>query len=187
MPFAFQAHEFPGVVLIEARTIRDDRGWFREMYRRSAFEQAGIRTDLRQENLAASARRGTLRGLHYQADPAAQAKLITCVRGAIHDVAVDLRRGSARYGQWFALELTGNDGTMLWLPEGFAHGYQTLADDTLLAYRTSAEYSPAHERGIRWDDPALAIRWPIAEAIISARDQALPTLAQAGIEAVHPT
>lgn len=179
VPFEFIPQVFPGVVLIQPRTMADHRGWFRETFVTSAFRNAGVGVAMRQENLVFTARRGTLRGLHFQLPPAAQGKMVTCLSGTIYDVAVDLRHESPRHLQWFAIELSAENGQTLWLPGGFAHGYQTLTDNALVAYRTDAEYSPAHERGIRWNDPDLAIEWPVADPIVAPRDQALPSAANA--------
>jgi dTDP-4-dehydrorhamnose 3,5-epimerase len=183
VPFTFHPLELPGIVRIEARTMRDDRGWFRETYQRSAFGTAGIEAHFAQDNLSWSERRGTLRGLHYQIAPMAQAKLVRCVAGRIFDVAVDLRDGSATYGRWIGLELSSDPATMVWIPAGFAHGFQALTDGAAVAYQTTNEYSPLHERGIRWDDPALSIAWPVADPIVSPRDAALPSFREAGAAA----
>ncbi len=179
MPFTFTPlADAPDVVLIRASRHGDDRGWFTEAYKRSAFTSAGIATEFRQDNHSLSSRAGTLRGLHYQTAPAAQGKLIRVIAGSIFDVVVDLREGG-RFGRWTSFTLTAEDSTMLWVPEGFAHGFQTLAPDTALLYKTTAEYSPEHERGILWSDPTLAIPWPIAEPLLSERDRHWPTLSAA--------
>jgi dTDP-4-dehydrorhamnose 3,5-epimerase len=120
--------------------------------------------------------RGTVRGLHYQAAPHEEAKLVRCTRGAIHDVAVDLRPGSPTRHRWIAVELTGDNRRMLFVPEGVAHGFQTLVDDTEVFYQISRAYHPDAQRGVRWHDPTLGIAWPVPEAIVSARDAALPLL-----------
>ena len=177
MPFTFDPAALPGVVVVTARTFTDDRGWFSESYQASAFAAAGITAPFTQDNLSSSTARGTLRGMHYQSPPFAQGKLVRCLRGTIFDAVVDLRAGSPTVGQSAAFELDAASGTMLWVPAGLAHGFQTLLDDCLVAYKTTAEYEPAHEGGIRWDDPALGIRWPIRPAIVTPRDAAFPDLA----------
>lgn len=170
--FVFTANELlPDVVLVRMTRHGDSRGWFAETYRRSVFAERGIAVDLRQHNHSRSAERGTLRGLHYQTAPLAQGKLIRVVSGEVFDVAVDIRRGSPTFGRWASTVLSAAEPTMLWVPEGFAHGFQTLAPNTEVLYETTAEYSAAHERGVRWDDQALAIPWPIAEPILSRRDR----------------
>ena len=186
MPFSFAPYELPGLVRIEARTMRDERGWFQETYQRSAFRAAGIAFDFGQDNVSWSARRGTLRGLHYQLSASAQGKLVRCVAGRVFDVAVDLRRGSPAFARWASIELAGDDGVLLWIPPGFAHGFQALADASALAYKTTAEYSPADERGIRWDDPRIGVAWPVADPILSPRDAALPALDGADVDFAAP-
>ena len=177
MPFDFAPTAIPGVLLVTARTFADERGRFSESYQASAFAAAGITEPFLQDNLSWSTTRGTLRGLHYQTPPFAQGKLVRCLQGRIFDVVVDLRRGSPTERRTASFELDGAAGTMLWVPAGLAHGFQTLVDDCLVTYKTTAEYRPDHEAGIRWDDPDLAIGWPVRPAILSPRDAALPLLA----------
>ncbi len=178
MPFKFEPLAIPEVVLIEAQAFPDERGFFMETFKHSDFAQAGIRKSFVQDNFSCS-RRGTLRGLHYQMNPSAQGKLVACLQGEIFDVAVDLRRGSPTYGQWVRAVLSAENRRMLWVPEGFAHGFQALQDNTLVWYKVTAEYDPSSERGLRWDDPALGIPWPLAkEALLSPKDAVLPTLAE---------
>jgi len=166
----------PDVVLVEPARHGDVRGWFAEVYKRSEFAANGIAAEFRQDNHSLSAEEGTLRGIHYQVAPFAQGKLIRVVAGEIYDVAVDIRRDSATFGHWASTNLTGAELAMLWIPEGFAHGFQTLAPHTQVVYKTTAEYSRAHERGIRWDDPALRIPWPVAEPRLAQRDREWPLL-----------
>jgi dTDP-4-dehydrorhamnose 3,5-epimerase len=166
----------PDVVVIESTRHRDARGWFTESYKRSAFEERGIPLEFRQDNHSFSAEAGALRGLHYQAAPLGQGKLVRVVSGEIFDVAVDLRSTSRTVGRWVSIVLNARDAKMLWIPEGFAHGFQTLMANTEVMYKTTAEYSASHERGIRWDDPHLGIEWPIARPILSARDEQWPVL-----------
>jgi dTDP-4-dehydrorhamnose 3,5-epimerase len=174
----------PGVRLLVPRRLVDGRGFLAETYNRRRFAEAGVRLDWVQENQAASAARGTVRGLHYQAPPAAQAKLVRVLRGALLDVALDVRRGSPTFGRHVALELSAENFRQLLIPAGFAHGYCTLEPDTEVLYKVDGHYSPEHERGIRWDDPALGIDWPVPpdQAVLSEKDRALPRLAEADIE-----
>lgn len=174
MPFEFTPLELPGVSLVTSTTFTDDRGWFNETYKRSASANGGITDEFVQDNLSWSTQRGTVRGLHYQLRPAAQGKLVRCIRGSIFDVAVDIRKGSPTEGRWLSVKLHEADGRMLWIPEGFAHGFQTLVNEVLVLYKTTAEYSPNHEAGIAWNDPGLAIGWPIESAVLSPRDANLP-------------
>ncbi len=169
-----------GVVLLVPRRFADHRGSLSETYNRRRFEAAGLTHDWVQENHAMSAAAGTVRGLHYQLPPAAQAKLVRVVRGAILDVALDVRRGSPTFGAHVAVELRAGDGRQLLIPAGFAHGYCTLEPRTELLYRLDDYYAPEHERGIRWDDPALDIPWPVSAdgAILSDKDRSLPSLAE---------
>ena len=182
MPFEFRQASMPGVVIVAARAFSDDRGRFSESYKASDFAVAGITEPFLQDNLSWSTARGTVRGMHYQKPPFAQGKLVRCLQGTIFDVVVDLRRGSPTEGRAASFELDAASGTMIWVPAGLAHGFQTLVDDCLVTYKTTAEYRPGHEAGIRWDDPDLAISWPVRPAVLSPRDAALPGLAgSAGI------
>jgi dTDP-4-dehydrorhamnose 3,5-epimerase len=174
---AVSQSSIPGVLLIKPSIHHDERGWFSEGFRASEFARAGISEPFVQDNVSWSARRGTLRGLHFQRPPFAQAKLVRCLRGSIVDVVVDLRRGSPTERTWSAFELDADAGNMVWVPRGLAHGYQTLVDDCLITYKTTAEYSPEHELGIRWDDRTIGIVWPIPHAGVSPRDAALPLAA----------
>ena len=169
----------PEVLLITPKRHGDARGWFAETWSRRAFEAAGLNHDFVQDNQAFSARRGTVRGLHFQAAPNAQAKLVRVLKGAIYDVAVDIRQGSPSYGRWVAAELTAERGEQLLVPRGFAHGYCTLLDDTELFYKVDGPYAPQSEGGVLWNDPALGIDWPVGadEAVLSDKDKVLPVLA----------
>lgn len=166
------------VLLIEARKFGDARGFFSETYRKSALAEAGFARDFVQDNHVASPRKGTVRGLHFQIAPHAQDKLMRVTRGAIFDVAVDLRPGSPTFGQHVAAELSADNWRQLLVPRGFAHGYQTLTDDSEVLYKVTSYYAPESERGLSWSDPALGIAWPIsAEASsVNDRDSELPTL-----------
>jgi dTDP-4-dehydrorhamnose 3,5-epimerase len=178
MSFEFIPQTIPAVVLVRSRRHGDDRGVFQETFRRSAFTEGGITAAFVQDNLVHSGP-GVLRGLHYQLGPAAQGKLVHVVRGRIFDVAVDLRRGSPTYRRHVACELSGDDGAQLWIPPGFAHGYAVLGDGADVAYKVTAEYAPHLDRGVRWNDPDLAVDWPVREPTVSAKDADLPFLADA--------
>jgi dTDP-4-dehydrorhamnose 3,5-epimerase len=170
-----------GLLEIRPRRFADDRGFFSETWNEAAWRQAGITLAFVQDNHSLSKARGTLRGLHFQAPPAAQAKLVRVARGSAFDVAVDLRPQSPTYRQWAAVTLSAAEWNQLLIPEGFAHGFLTLEPDTEVQYKASAAYSPSHDRAIRFDDPAIAIDWPLpaAELILSDRDRAAPLLANA--------
>jgi dTDP-4-dehydrorhamnose 3,5-epimerase len=178
MPFKFETLSIPDVVLVEARAFPDERGFFMETFKQSEFVRGGIRRNFVQDNFSYS-HKGTVRGLHYQLNPAAQGKLVACLHGEIYDVAVDLRKGSPTYGQWVGVILSAENRRMLWVPEGFAHGFQALSEGVMVWYKVTAEYNPATERGLHWDDPALGIDWPLrGEALLSPKDVVLPTLAE---------
>jgi dTDP-4-dehydrorhamnose 3,5-epimerase len=163
--------------VVDLEPSRDDRGWFARTFSRRELMEQGIEMEVAQASASFNPRVGTLRGLHYQADPHAEQKIVRCTRGAIFDVAVDLREASATRGRWFSMELNQDDQRMLYIPPGFAHGFQTLADATEVSYLISPEYVPEAARGVRWDDPAIGIDWPPAgERIISERDRELPLL-----------
>lgn len=158
-------------------TIGDERGWFARTFDAEVFAAHGLDPAVVQCNVSYNARAGTLRGMHFQADPHGEDKLVRCQRGALFDVIVDLRADSATRGQWFGVELTPENGRSLFIPKGFAHGFQTLADDTEVHYQMSTPYVPGAGDGVRWDDPAFGIEWPPAPAggrIISERDAAYP-------------
>jgi dTDP-4-dehydrorhamnose 3,5-epimerase len=168
-----------GAQVILPDPIADERGFFARLFSVEEFQAHGLDARVNQCSLAFNERRGTLRGLHYQAAPHGEAKLVTCVQGAVWDVIVDVRPGSPTYGRWYALELRAEQRTMLFVPEGLAHGYQTLVDATAVHYQMSSPYHPEAARGIRWDDPTLALPWPIPVPIISERDAGFGTLAAA--------
>lgn len=168
----------PGVKLIQPVRHGDARGYFSEVFREEALAKAGINVRFVQENQSLSAPVGVVRGLHFQLAPMAQAKLVRVVAGAILDVAVDIRRGSPHYGRHVAVALTAADGNQLFVPEGFAHGFCTLEPDTLVIYKVNAYYSPGHERGLLWNDPALGIDWRLGgAATLSEKDRHYPALA----------
>ena len=168
-----------GIVEIRPARHGDDRGWFSEVYKRHTLRDAGIDIEFVQDNESFSAPAGTLRGLHYQLPPHAQDKLVRVIHGSILDIAVDIRRGSATFGQHVAVTLTAELGNQLLVPAGFAHGFSTLEPDTRVAYKVSAVYAPDCERAIRWDDPALGIDWqlPPGGPTLSGKDAVAPLLA----------
>lgn len=162
-----------GAYRIEPQLIADERGAFARRFCADTFRAHGLEGDLVQRSISLNARAGTLRGMHFQAPPHLEAKLVRCTRGAVFDVMVDLREGSATYGQWYGEELSAENRVMLYIPKGFAHGFQTLVDNTEVDYEITPAYVPGADRGFRFDDPSLDIRWPIAIAIMSDRDKAL--------------
>lgn len=174
MPFTFTPiAEIPGVVVVQARVFRDERGWFVEAWKESEFRAQGIGPFL-QDNHSGNVAAGILRGLHYQLPPQAQGKLVRCTRGRIWDVAVDLRPGATQF-RHAAVELAEGDGRMLWIPPGFAHGYLAMEAGSEVAYKTTAEYAPALDRSLRWDDPRLAIPWPLkGKPLLAPKDAKAP-------------
>ncbi|MBB3905623.1 dTDP-4-dehydrorhamnose 3,5-epimerase [Methylobacterium brachythecii] len=171
----------PEVKRVVPKRHGDDRGWFSEVFRADRLAEAGIDSVFVQDNQSFSVPAGTLRGLHFQTPPAAQAKLVRVLAGAILDVAVDIRRGSPTFGRYVAVRLDAENGEQLFVPHGFAHGFCTLEPNTMVAYKVDAYYSPAHDRAIAWNDPAIGIDWPVseAEASLSAKDKAAPRLSEA--------
>lgn len=176
--FAVTPLELAGVLLVVPRRFGDERGYLVETYRADAFRALGIEADFVQDNQSLSARAGTVRGLHFQTPPAAQAKLVRAIRGAVFDVAVDLRRGSPSFGRWCAATLTAAGGEQLFIPRGFAHGFCTLEPDTEVAYKIDGYYAPDCDAGVLWNDPEIGIAWPVepAEATLSEKDRKLPRL-----------
>jgi len=175
MPFEFEPLKIPGVLVIAPRVLTDNRGMFMETYKRSEFAAAGITEIFVQENYSSSVR-NVLRGLHYQRRPQAQSKLVRVISGEIFDVVVDLRRDSPTSGQWVGAALSAERRTMLYIPDWCAHGFCVMSDRAEVVYHTSNEYSPEHEAGIIWNEPALAITWPVDDPIVSERDQQWPLL-----------
>ena len=169
----------PEVLLITPRRHGDARGWFSETWSRRSLAAAGLDIDFVQDNEAFNARSGTVRGLHFQMAPHPQAKLVRVLAGAILDVAVDVRAGSPTRGRWVSARLTAEGGEQLFVPRGFAHGYCTLCDDVMLAYKVDGDYAPQTEGGVIWNDPDLAIDWPVPpdRAVLSDKDLVLPRLA----------
>ena len=172
MPFTFHKTKLKGVVLIEPQVFGDDRGFFLETYKKSDFLNNGIAVDFNQDNHSKS-QKGVLRGIHYQTNPKAQGKLVRCIKGALFDVAVDIRKDSPSFGKWLGYELTEENKQMLWIPEGFAHGFLTLSDTAEIVYKATNEYSAENDRSIRWDDPDINVDWGVdkSEIILSDKDK----------------
>jgi dTDP-4-dehydrorhamnose 3,5-epimerase len=164
-----------GPLIIRPKVFRDSRGYFFESYSERAFRDLGIHYQFLQDNQSLS-QKGTVRGLHFQADPFAQGKLVRVVQGAVIDVAVDIRKGSPTYGKHFAIELTAENQTMFWVPPGFAHGFSTLEDNTVFQYKCTNYYNKASEGGLLWNDSDLGISWGVSDTIISEKDMELPAL-----------
>lgn len=165
----------PGMMVLEAEPRVDGRGFFQRCFCRAELAALGVgEVDVAQANVSFSAQAGTLRGLHHQLGPSAERKLVACLHGGAHDVVLDLRPGSPAYGRHAAVELSAANRRLVLVPEGCAHGFLTVADATTMLYLVTAAYDPVRERGVRWDDPAFAIPWPAAPAVISPRDAALP-------------
>ena len=167
----FTETELSGVFIVDPEILEDERGFFARSWAPEEFADRGLNPRLAQCNLSFNKRRGTVRGLHFQVEPHAEAKLVRCTRGSIFDVAVDLRPNSPTCYKWVGVELTADNRRMLYVPEGFAHGYQTLKDATELFYQVSEYYHPESARGLRWDDPRLRIDWPLPVTLISPRDR----------------
>ena len=175
----FRPTHLAGVFLVEPEPANDDRGLFARTWCRETFREHGLATELTQCSVSWNRRRGTLRGMHYQAAPYGEDKLVRCTRGSIFDVALDLRPSSPTYRQWFGAELTAGNRHQVYVPEGLAHGFVSLEDDTEVLYQMSSAYEPTAVRGVRYDDPAFGIAWPIRENLImSARDRDFPLVAE---------
>jgi dTDP-4-dehydrorhamnose 3,5-epimerase len=170
----FTETELKGAFVVGVRKIEDERGFFARGWCRKELEGAGLNPNLAQINFASSLKKGTLRGMHFQVAPDAEAKLVRCTRGSIFDVIIDLRPDSPTHGRWFGVDLSAENYLMLYVPEGFAHGYQTLTDDAEMYYTTSAFYAPSAARGVGFDDPAFGIQWPLPVAVISDADKRWP-------------
>ena len=178
----FKKTQLADAVIIELKKIHDDRGFFARTWCEKELAKQGISSRLVQANVSFNRLKGTLRGLHLQISPYQEAKFVRCVRGAIYDVIIDLRPSSPSYRQWVAVELTGSNHRMIYVPEGFAHGFQSLEDDTEVQYGVSAAYAPQAERGMRYDDPAFSISWPLAVTSISGKDRSWPDYLEHMIE-----
>ncbi len=170
----------PDILIVEPPRHMDNRGFFSETYNKQALKSAGIEAEFVQDNQSLSRQKGVVRGLHFQADPHAQAKLVRVTRGAVFDVVVDLRQGSPTYGKWVSEILSADNWLQIYIPHGFAHGFCTLEPDTELVYKVTDYYAPAFDRGVAWDDPDIAVDWPIAreDAVLSGKDANLPRLAE---------
>jgi len=175
MPFTFKRLSIPDVIFVEPQSFSDDRGFFFESFKESDFFLNGIDKKFVQDNFSHSVN-GVIRGLHFQKAPKAQAKLVTVLKGKIFDVAVDIRKNSPTYGKWVSEILSGNTHNLLYVPEGFAHGFCVISDEADVLYKVSNEYSQEHERSIIWNDPKLDIQWPIKKPIISNKDNKLSLL-----------
>lgn len=180
MPFSFKPLSIPDVVLVEPKIFPDARGFFFESFKVSDFEKAGLPIRFVQDNFSFS-KKDVIRGLHYQKHPKAQGKLVSILKGSVWDVAVDLRKGSPTFLKWVATELNDRNHAMLYIPPGFAHGFASLTEDVHLLYKCTSEYDPQADAGIRWDDPTLAIAWPVGHPIISEKDRSLPLIHQAEV------
>ena len=170
----FTALSLDGAYLVEGEPREDERGSYAPTWCAREFGAHGLSDRVVQTGLSLNRRRGTLRGMHYQAAPHSQAKLVRCIRGAIHDVIIDVRRESPTWCKWIAVHLSASSGTMLYIPEGFAHGFQTLVDETEVMYLMSEYYDPGAERGIRWNDSRFDIAWPLSGLTMSAKDRSYP-------------
>lgn len=178
MPFRFKKLVIPEVILIDTQAFVDERGLFKETFKESIFSANGIKTRFVQDNYSHSTK-DVLRGLHYQKDPRSQAKLVMVTKGKIFDVAVDIRKGSPTYGKWVSAILSDENHNLLYVPEGFAHGFCVLSDKADVLYKANSEYSPEHERGIFWNDPVIDISWPIEKPVLVKKDLQLPSLKNA--------
>lgn len=166
----FQETPLKGAFVLELRKLEDERGFFARSYCQKEFEEHGLVPQVVQANVSYNVKKGTLRGMHYQIHPHEETKLVRCTCGAIYDVIIDLRKSSPTYRQWFGIELTAENRKMLFVPESFGHGFQTLKDDTEVTYMVSQFYAPGAERGIRWNDPSFGIQWPAEVEVISQKD-----------------
>ena len=166
----FEQTPLQGAYVIRLKQLKDERGFFARSFCRQEFENHGLNSKIVQANVSYNKKKGTLRGIHYQISPYEETKLVRCTCGSIYDVIIDLRRDSPTYKQWFGVELTAKNHAMLFVPESFGHGFQTLEDHTEITYMVSQFYTPGSERGIRWDDPVFGIQWPTDVQVISSKD-----------------
>lgn len=174
----FTETRLQGAYIIDLKRLEDERGFFARSWCRREFEEHGLNPNLVQCNVSYNHKKGTVRGMHLQIPPFAEAKLVRCTQGAIYDVIIDLRPESPTYLQWIGVELTARNRSALFVPEGFAHGFQTLEDDTEVFYQMSEFYSPECSRGYRWNDPTFNIQWPLPVSVISTKDVSLPDFAR---------
>jgi dTDP-4-dehydrorhamnose 3,5-epimerase len=173
----FAETRLAGVYVIDLERIADERGFFARTWCRKELESHALETDVSQCSVSFNARRGTLRGMHFQADPYAETKIVRCTMGAIRDVVLDLRPGSSSFGQWVGVDLTADNRRMVYVPHGCAHGFQTLVDATEVFYQITPSYVPEAARGVRWNDPGFTIEWPLPDPILSDRDRSYPDFA----------
>lgn len=165
-----------GVLIVEPQVFGDNRGWFMETYSKEKLAPLGIDVDFVQDNHSFSAKKGTLRGLHFQMNPRAQSKLLRCTRGRLLDTAVDIRKGSPNYMKWVSVELSGENKRQIFIPKGFAHGFVTLTDDVEIQYKVDDYYAPDCDRSIRFDDPAIGVDWGVKDPVLSQKDLSAPLL-----------
>ncbi len=170
----FTETKLRGAFVVDLERLDDERGFFARSFCQEEFRARGLKTAIAQSNVSFNRKMGTLRGMHFQKRPRAEAKLVRCTRGSIYDVIIDLRPDSVTFCKWTGIELSADNGTGLYIPEGFAHGFQALSDNTELYYHMFTAYDPEWQRGVRWDDPAFGITWPLPDAIISERDRSFP-------------
>ena len=170
----FSETPLKGAWTIDLEPRGDERGFFARAFCQNEFAEHGLKRDIVQANLSYNPKRATLRGMHYQIPPHAEVKIVRCTRGAIYDVIIDLRAGSPTQFEWFGVELSADNRTALYVPEGFAHGYQSLTEESEVFYLVTEFYAPGSERGIRWDDPRFGIRWPLPDPVLSPKDAAHP-------------
>src|SRR5262249_49065780 len=170
----FVPSPLPGAIIVELEPQSDERGFFARSWCQTEFEAHGLNPRIVQCNVAFNRKKGTLRGMHYQVPPHAECKLVRCTAGAIYDVLVDCRDGSATRYFWFGIELAAENRRIVYVPEGFAHGYQSLVDNSEVFYQVSQSYEKDAQRGLRWDDPAISIRWPLKDPILSEQDKSFP-------------
>lgn len=174
----FTETKLPGAFIIELEKFEDERGFFARAWCKKEFESQGLASHLVQANLSYNKSKGALRGMHYQIAPFGETKLLRCIRGAIYDVIIDLRPGSQTHKHWFGVELNANNRKMFYVPEHFAHGFITLEENTEVFYQVSQFYSPVHERGVRYNDPAFGIKWPLDVQVISEKDKSWPDFSE---------
>lgn len=178
MPFELLPSENLGISYISSKKFKDERGYFFEFYKKSEFEKIGIKEEFVQDNVSLS-KKGVLRGLHYQKNPDAQGKLVTCLKGEVLDVIVDIRKGSPTYGKWKSYILSEENGRMLYVPAGYVHGFLTLSDEAIFLYKCTKEYSSSQDRGIIWNDPDIGVDWGVENPILTAKDKKHPLLKDA--------
>jgi dTDP-4-dehydrorhamnose 3,5-epimerase len=177
----FKKTTLNGVWMITPRVFNDHRGFFLESYSQAEFERHGIHDRFVQDNHSKSVHKGVVRGLHYQSPPCTQSKIVRAIRGAVYDVVVDIRKQSATFGQWEGFELSESNFVMVYVPHGFAHGFCTLEENSEIMYKVDNPYSPDHDTGILWNDPAIGIRWPVDTPVLSEKDTNLPPLNRASV------